>query len=125
MAAGTYAENMLLAYMLQGATAQRVTVWSVGLSLSSTLTEGTLGEVAAGSGYARQPVTFQASAVSIYTNTAAVTFGAFSSNATIRGIFVVSSPGSLLCYGTLSPATAVARGSIGVIASAALKVTLI
>lgn len=125
MSAGSFAENLLLQYGLLGATATRVSAWSVGLSLGSGLTEGTLSEIAAGSGYARQAVGFASSAVSLFTNSAAVTFGAFSSNATVRGIFVVNDAGSLLLYGTLSPATAIARGSVGVIASGALKVTLI
>ena len=124
MSAGSFAQNLLLQYGLLGATATRVSAWSVGLSLSSTLTEGTLSEIAAGSGYARQAVAFASSVVNTFTNTAAVTFGVFSSNNTVRGIFVVNDAGSLLLYGTLSPATAIARGSVGIIASGALKVTL-
>ncbi len=124
MSAGSFAQNLMLAYGLVGATATRVTAWSVGLSLGSGLTEGTLSEVAAGSGYTRKAVVFASSVANTFTNTAAVTFGAFSSAATMRGIFVVNDAGSLLLYGTLSPATAVAAGSTGIIASGALKVSL-
>ena len=124
MPGGTYAENLLLQYGLIGATATRVTSWSVGLSLGSPK-EGTLSEIGAGSNYARQAVGFASSVVNTFTNSAAVTFGAFSSNATVSGIFVVNGAnGSLLLFGTLSPATAIARGSVGVIASGALKVAL-
>jgi hypothetical protein len=123
MSAGSFAQNLLLQYGLIGATATRVTAWSVGLSLGSPK-EGTLSEIAAGSGYVRQPIGFASSVANTFTNSAAVSFAAFSSNATVSGIFVVNNAGSLLLYGTLSPATAIARGSIGVIASGALKVAL-
>ena len=123
MPAGTFAENLLLQYGLLGATATRVTTWSVGLSLGSP-TQGTLSEIAAGSGYARSAIGFASSNVNTFTNTAAVTFGAFSSNASVSGIFVTDSAGDLLLYGTLSPTTNIQKNSVGVIASGALKIVM-
>jgi hypothetical protein len=123
MPAGTFAENVLLQYALLGATASRVTTWSVGLSLGSPK-EGTLSEVGAGSGYARAAAGFASQNANTFTNTAAVTYAAFSSNATISGAFVTNSAGSLLLFGTLSPATAVAKGSVASFASGGLKVVL-
>ncbi len=123
MSAGSFAQNLMLQYGLLGATATRVTAWTVGLSLGSPK-EGTLSEVAAGSGYTRKAVAFASSNVSNFTNTAAVTFGAFSSIATMSGLFVVDNNGSLLLYGTMSSGIAVAAGSTGIFASGALKVAL-
>ncbi len=123
MPAGSFAENLLLQYGLIGATATRVTTWSVGLTRGSPQ-PGTLSEIAAGSGYTRSAIGFASSNVNTFTNTAAVTFGAFSSNDTVSGIFIVDSAGDLLLYGTVSPATAIVRNSVGIIASGALKVTL-
>jgi hypothetical protein len=123
MSAGTYAENMLLQYALLGATASRATAWTVGISLGVPA-QGTLSEVGAGSGYARKAVGFASSVANTFTNTAAVTFGAYSSAANATGLFVVDQNGSLLVYGTLSPVTTIRAGSVGVIASGALKVSL-
>lgn len=124
MSAGTYAENMLLQYLLLGNTASRATAWSVGISLGAPA-QGTLSEVGAGSGYTRQAVGFASSVANTFTNTAAVTFGAYSSGGiNASGIFVLDQNGSLLAYGTLSPVTTIRAGSTGIIASGALKVTL-
>ncbi len=123
MPAGSYAENLLLQYLLLGSTATRVTTWTYGLSLGSP-SQASLSEVGAGSGYTRKEV-FGAFALSGSTvnNIGAVGFGPFSSVATISGVFMVSG-GNLLLYGTLSPVTAVAVGSSAQFASAALKITL-
>ncbi len=123
MSAGTYAENIMLAYGLLGATASRATAWSVGLSLGVPH-EGTLSEVAAGSGYTRKAATFKSLAANTFVNSPAVNFGPFSSIATMSGAFVVDQNGSLLLYGTLSAATAVAVGSSASFAASALTVIL-
>ena len=123
MSAGSYAQNLLLQYLLLGSTGTRVTTWSVGLSLGSP-SQASLSEVGAGSGYARKAVVFLSSNINTFTNTAAITFGAFSTSATMSGCFVVDSAGDLLLFGTLSPATAPAATSVAVFASGALKVVL-
>ncbi len=123
MAGGTYAEHMMLNFWLLGDTASRATSWSVGLSLGVPH-EGTLSEVAAGSGYARTAVVFKSIAANTFVNSPAFKFGAFSSSANMSGAFVVDQNGSLLLYGTLATATAVAAGSSASFAASALTVVL-
>ncbi len=113
----------MLAYGLLGATASRATSWSVGLSLGVPH-EGTLSEVAAGSGYSKKAVTFKSIAANTFVNSPAFLFGPFSSSANMSGCFVVDQNGSLLLYGTLATATAVAVGSSASFAASALTVVL-
>ncbi len=124
MPGGSYAQNLLLAYQLQGSTATRVTAWSVGLSLGSP-SQASLSEVGTGSGYARKAATFKSLAANTFVNSPAISFAAFSSAATISGAFVVNDAGSLLLFGTLGAATAVVAGSIGSFAASALTVLLV
>ena len=123
MPAGSLGQNEMLAYLLLGSTGSRPTAWTVGLSLGSP-TQAALSEVGAGSGYTRQLVTFKSSNVNTFTNSVAIKFGPFSSVATISGCFILDQNGSLLLYGTLSAATAVAVGSSASFPAGSLRVAL-
>lgn len=101
MPGGSFADNMLLAYLLQGATATRVTAWSAGLSTLAAPVDGTLGEFVDAS-YTRQSVVFAASVANTYTNTAAIVFGSMQTAKMGSSFLLFNNAGSYLCGGSLS-----------------------
>lgn len=126
-----YAEKALLDWVMGGATPTRPSAWGVGLSLGApSSTSGS--EMTTGVGYARQsPGTFGAAASpgGSATNTAAMTFGPFSSAFSISGIQIWDTvlslnSGNMLWYGLLATARTLAIGDSLVIASAALTCIL-
>lgn len=125
MPAATYAENMALQYLLQGATASRATAWTVGLSVSSVPTDAVPEELADAS-YTRQAVVFTSSAVSAYKNNAAISFGSMQTATMLRGFLLFDQGGHLLLYGALASNSTVRGGGTdsASFAAGAITVTL-
>jgi hypothetical protein len=129
-AIGAFAEKLALDFLLRGATAGLPAAWGVGLSLGvPTSVSGS--EITTGSGYARITASFGAAAspAGSATNATAMTFGPFSSAASITGIQVWDTvlslnSGNMLWYGTLTTARTVGPGDSLVIAAGALIITL-
>jgi hypothetical protein len=121
----------LLDWSLNGATPTRPGAAFVGLATGSP-TSAASSEIATGSGYVRQTVTFAAagtpSGSGTATNNAAMTFGPFSTAQSISGLFisdtVSSNAGTMLYEGLLSAARTVQAGDSLVIASGALVVSM-
>lgn len=127
---GAYLEKALLDWTLNGATPTRPATAAIGLSLGvpSSVSGSEMGT---GSGYARQTATFAAAASpgGSATNNNNMTFGPFSSAASITGIQIwdtvlTLNSGNLLFYGTLATARTVGVGDSLVIASGALTCAL-
>ena len=121
----------LLDWSLGGATPTRPAAWFVGLALGSP-TSAASSEIATGSGYVRVTAAFGAAGTpassGTATNNAAMTFGPFSSNQSISGLFisntVSSNAGTMLYAGLLSAARTVQSGDSLVVASGALVVSM-
>lgn len=124
-----YQEKALLDFSLKGSTASLPGAWGVGLSFGvpSSISGS---EIATGSGYTRQTVTFVAAASPAGTasNSSAMTFGPVTAGATMSGITlwdtVVATSGNLLWYGTLATARTLGSGDSLVIAAGALVISL-
>ena len=121
----------LLDWSLNAQTATRPTAWFAGLA-SGSPTSISNSEIAVGSGYVRQAVGFAAAGTpassGTCTNSAAFTFGPFSSAQSISGIFIndsVSSGAGVYLYaGLLSAARTVQPGDSLVVASGALVISM-
>ena len=105
----------------------------VGLSLTPGPSSANVSsEIGAGSGYVRQSMGFAAAATpagsASASNGTAATFGAFSSTATVNGLFlsdtVSSGAGSMYWFGTLAAARTPSSGDQLVLAVGALAITL-
>lgn len=124
-----YAQKALLDWILGGAAATQPSSRLVGLSLG-TPSSVSGSEVGTGSGYARQTGLFGAAAspAGSASNTAAMTFGPFSSSNAIQGAIVADtisiSSGNLLFYGTLQTARTVLPGDTLVIGAGSLTITI-
>lgn len=127
---GAFAEKLALDFLLRSATAGIPAAWGVGLSLGvPSSTSGS--EIATGSGYSRITASFGAAASpgGSATNATAMTFGPFSSAASITGIQVwdtvlSANSGNMIFYGTLTTPRTVGVGDSLVVASAALTISL-
>jgi hypothetical protein len=125
----SYAEKAMLDWVLGGATPTQPASRYIALSLG-TPTSVTGSEVQLNSGYARQTGLFGAAAspAGSASNTAAMTFGPFSSSAAIQGIMVWNTgsinSGSMLWYGTLQTARTVLPGDSLVVDVGQLIITL-
>lgn len=123
-----YAQKLCLDFLLGSAPAAPGKCW-VALALGTpTSVNGT--EVQPSSGYTRQTGLFgpAASPAGSMSNTAAMTFGPFSSSAAIQGVDIYDTSaftaGNLLMYGTLSVARTVQTGDQIVFTAGALITTL-
>jgi hypothetical protein len=125
----SWAEKAMLDWVLGGATPTQPASRYIALSLG-TPTSVTGSEVQLNSGYARQTGLFGAAAspAGSASNTAAMTFGPFSSSAAIQGIMVWNTnsinSGSMLWYGTLQTARTVLPGDSLVVDVGQLIITL-
>lgn len=126
---GAHAAKQFLDWNFGGAAATQPASRLVALSLG-TPTSVSGSEVNTASGYARQTVLFGAAAspAGSASNTAAMTFGPFSSSAAIQGAMIYDTisinSGNLWWYGTLLTARTVLPGDTLVIGAGALLVTL-
>jgi hypothetical protein len=124
-----YAEKAMLDWVLGGAVPTRPAAWGVGLSLGAP-TSISGSEVATGSGWTRQTVTFAAAAspAGSATNVSAITFGSGLTAATFTGLQVWDTAavgaGNMLWYGNLSTVRTLGVGDSLVIAAGALTITL-
>jgi hypothetical protein len=124
-----YAAKAQLDWILGGATPTRPTDRYVALSLG-TPTSVSGSEVLATSGYVRQSGLFGSAHLTggSASNTAAMTFGPFSSSAAIQGVVIYDTSaftaGNMLWYGTLSVARTVLPGDQLVFMPGGLIVTL-
>jgi len=104
-------------------------VWGIGLSIGPPSSVSG-SEIGTASGYARQSAFFNAAAQGSIINSQGVTFGPFSTQATISGIQVwdtvttAANGGNMLWYGTLATAQTVVVGASLVINSAGLTISL-
>ena len=130
-AVSAYARKALLDWMLGGAAAPvDPTKWAVGLSLGAPTS--VLGsEIATTYGYTRMTAAFGAAASpgGSAINAAAITFGPFTTAASVSGIQVwdtvlQADSGNMLAYGLLATVRTVASGDSLVVASGALTVSL-
>lgn len=128
----TYTQKALLDWMLQGASPTRPAALYCGLSLTAP-TSVASNEVATGSGYLRQSALFAAGVttagnVGSASNSAAMTFGPFSSSCVVSGLFladtVSSNAGTGIMYGNLSTVRTPLAGDSLVLAVGALSVTI-
>jgi hypothetical protein len=124
-----YAQKAMLDWLLGGAAATEPLQNWVGLAIG-TPTSVTGSEVQPNSGYLRQTGLFggAASPAGSASNTAAMTFGPFSSINSIQGVIIADTgsinSGNLLMYGTLSVARTVQPGDQIVFVAGALVATL-
>lgn len=124
-----YAAKALLDWTLGGAAATQPSFRHVGLSLG-TPTSVAGSEVQPASGYVRQTGLFGAAAspAGSASNTAAMTFGPFSSSNAIQGVQIwdtsAFTAGNMLMYGTLSVARTVQPGDQIVFTAGSLITTL-
>jgi hypothetical protein len=125
----SYDQKAMLDWVLGGATPTRPTDRYVALSLG-TPTSVSASEVLTNSGYVRQTALFGAAAspAGSASNTAAMTFGPFSSSAAIQGVVIFDTSaftaGNQLWYGTLLTARTVLPGDTLVIGAGSLILTL-
>lgn len=131
-AVSVYSEKAILDWLLGGATPTRPTDRAVGLSLG-TPTSVSGSEIATTYGYTRQTATFAAAGTpassGTATNAAAMTFGPFTTAASVSGIQVwdtvlSANSGNMLWFGNLATARTVASGDSLVVASGALTISL-
>ncbi len=124
-----YGAKQMLDWVLGGASATQPASRLVALSLG-TPTSVSGSEVNTGSGYTRQSGLFGAAAspAGSASNTAAMTFGPFSSSNAIQGVMVMDtisvSSGNMFWYGTLNTARTVLPGDTLVIGAGSLILTL-
>jgi hypothetical protein len=128
---GAYAAKQTLDWQLGGAGAiTQPASRLVALSLGTPTSVSAMGEVATNSGYARQTALFGAAAspAGSASNTAAMTFGPFSSSNAIQGLLIYDTisinSGNIWWYGTLLTARTVLPGDTLVVAAGALIATL-
>jgi hypothetical protein len=125
-----YLAKAMLDWVLGGATptqpASRLAALSLGTPTSVSASEHSPLNL----GYARQTSLFSAAAspAGSASNTAAMTFGPFSSSTAIQGLVVFDTTaftaGNMLWYGTLLTARTVLPGDTLVVAAGALIITL-
>jgi len=128
-----WGSKAMLDWVLGGATptqpASRLVALSTGTP-NSTGAANAQGEYQTNSGYARQTALFGAAAspAGSASNTAAMTFGPFSSSNAIQGMMITDTisinSGSLWWYGTLLTARTVLPGDTLTVAAGALIITL-
>lgn len=124
-----YLSKAVLDWVNGGATPTRPGSRLAALSLG-TPTSVSGSEVAPNSGYLRQSALFDAAAspAGSNSNTAAMTFGPFSSSNAIQGLVIYDTTaftaGNMLWYGTLLTARTVLPGDTLVVAAGALLITL-
>lgn len=124
-----YLQKAMLDWVLGGAAATQPSSRLAALSLG-TPTSVSGSEVLPNSGYLRQSSLFGAAAspAGSASNTAAMTFGPFSSSNAIQGLVIYDTSaftaGNMLWYGTLLTARTVLPGDTLVVAAGALLITL-
>lgn len=124
-------QKSLLDWMLGGATPTRPGAQFVGLSLGAP-TSAASSEIATGSGYVRQTALFAAAGTptssGTASNSAAMTFGPFSSSQVVSGLFIAdtvsSNAGTGLMFGNLATVRTPLPGDSIVIAVGALVATM-
>jgi hypothetical protein len=126
---GAHGAKQMLDWVLGGAAATQPASRLAALSLG-TPSSISGSEVNTNSGYARQTALFGAanSPAGSASNTAAMTFGPFSSSNAIQGLLIYDtisiSSGNIWWYGTLLTARTVLPGDTLVVAPGALIITL-
>lgn len=126
---GAYGAKQMLDWVLGGAAATQPASRLAALSLG-TPSSISGSEVNTNSGYARQTTLFGAAAspAGSASNTAAMTFGPFSSSNAIQGLLIYDTisinSGNIWWYGTLLTARTVLPGDTLVVAAGALIITL-
>jgi hypothetical protein len=126
---GAFGQKAILDWILGGAAANSPSFRFAGLAWGTPVSNGG-SELTANFGYTRQTVTFGAAAspVGSASNNNAMTFGPFSSIASILGIQMwdQSAVGStnMWLFGTLQTARTVGVGDSLVVAAGALTITL-
>jgi hypothetical protein len=126
---GAFGAKQMLDWVLGGATPTQPASRLAALSLG-TPTSVSGSEVGANSGYARQTTLFGAAAspAGSASNTAAMTFGPFSSSAAIQGVVIYDTPalgaGNIWFGGTLLTARTVLPGDTIVVTPGSLIVVL-
>lgn len=126
---GSYAEILALNFLMNTATATRPVAWGIGLS-TGVPSSVSGSEIGTASGYARQSGFFGTAAAGSLINTAAVTYGPWSNQATVSGITIwdtvttAANGGDMLWYGTFATAQTVLAGQYIVINSGALTISL-
>jgi hypothetical protein len=127
-----YMQAGMLNWCLLGATPTRPAAVYCGLSLTAP-TSVAPNEVASASGYTRQSAGFAAAATPAgsgsASNSAAMTFGPFSSSAVMSGLFLIdnntaSLSTNMLWFGTLATVRTPLAGDSIIIAAGALSITL-
>lgn len=123
-----HAEKLLLDFLFGGAAAVAPSTRAVALSLG-TPNASAGSEIGTGSGYARQTCTFAAAAspAGSTDNANAMTFGPFSSNVTVPGVFIaddLGTAGNMLWYGALATARSALAGDYIIFNANALVITL-
>lgn len=125
----SYLQKAMLDWVLGGATPTQPSSRLLALSIGQP-SSVTGSEVLPNSGYLRQTALFGAAAspAGSASNTAAMTFGPFSSSNAIVGAFVVDTSaftaGNMLWYGSLLTARTVLPGDSLVVAAGGLIITL-
>jgi hypothetical protein len=125
----SYLEKALLDWTCGGATPTQPTVRALGLSLGTPTTIAG-SEIATGSGYTRQTISFNAAILNTGTvsNAIACTFGPFSAACTVISIEVwdtlAATVGNLLWFGTALTPRTLSGGDSYVVAAGALTIQL-
>lgn len=129
---GLWSQKNMLDFVLKGAAPSAPAAVYVGLMLSAPASNAVSSEVAAGSGYARQSPGFGAALTPAgsgsASNSAAATFGPFSSSCVISGLLITDSvsisAGNVLWFGNLATVRTPLAGDSLVLAIGALAITL-
>ena len=130
----SYLQKAMLDWVLGGAAVtqpgSRLAALTLGMPTNTNAGPANTAEVLPASGYLRQTSLFGAAAspAGSASNTAAMTFGPFSSSAAIQGLVIYDTSaftaGNMLWYGTLLTARTVLPGDTLVVAAGALLITL-
>lgn len=127
---GAWGAAAMLDWVLGGATPVRPASRLIALSTATPTSVSASGEYQTNSGYARQSALFGAAAspAGSASNTAAMTFGPFSSSNAIQGMLVYDTisinSGSIWWYGTLLTARTVLPGDTLFVSAGGLIITL-
>ncbi len=127
---GAWGAAAMLDWVLGGSAPTRPSSRLVALSTATPTSVSASGEYQTNSGYARQTVLFgpAASPAGSASNTAAMTFGPFSSSNAIQGMLIYDTisvnSGSIWWYGTLLTARTVLPGDTLFVSAGGLIVTL-
>ena len=124
---GTWSEQAILNFLLAGSTSSAPAAWGLALGSAVPAANSTVSswEIGTASGYTAQTLVMPTCALgsNTVTNTAALTFGPFSSSQSVSGVMVkntTATGGTNLMWGSLATAATLTPGESLIFAAGAL-----